>query len=231
LLSHATTLWDYINRAMPFPNSKTLTPNEVYAVTAYVLNLNEILPADATLDEKSLPLVKMPNNSGFTTNHGMMSVKGKPDVRAVACMKDCTKDVALTSSLPAAFVRETYGDLSGEFRGLATMSQFKPGNGVQIAGAVEGNAAGATSPKPQAIAQQNACTACHSADKKIVGPAFRDVAAKYKDDKMAMEKLSAKLRAGGSGNWGATPMPPQAQLSDSDLKTVLTWVLAGAPAE
>ncbi|GAC1497864.1 MAG: cytochrome c [Steroidobacteraceae bacterium] len=74
LLAHATTLWDYINRAMPFPNSKSLTANDVYAVTAYVLNLNDIVPAGTTLDEKSLPLVKMPNRDGFFPSDG------KPDV-------------------------------------------------------------------------------------------------------------------------------------------------------
>src|SRR5512143_3657203 len=78
-LNYATTLWDYINRAMPFEAPKTLTPDEVYALTAYVLNLNDILPADAVLDRESLPRVKMPNRDGMTTAHGFMSRLGKPD--------------------------------------------------------------------------------------------------------------------------------------------------------
>ena len=65
---------------------KTLTPDEVYALTAYVLNLNDILPADAVLDRDSLPRVKMPNRDGFTTAHGFMRRDGKPDTRNVACM-------------------------------------------------------------------------------------------------------------------------------------------------
>ena len=66
-LNHATTLWDYINRAMPFGNPKTLTADEVYALTAYVLHLNDILPADASLDRASIVDVKLPNRDGFTT--------------------------------------------------------------------------------------------------------------------------------------------------------------------
>ena len=85
-LNYATTLWDYINRAMPFNNSKTLAVNEVYAVTAYVLNLNEIIPADAVLDQNSLPKVVMPNRDGFTLEHGFATANGKPDVQNQACI-------------------------------------------------------------------------------------------------------------------------------------------------
>ena len=74
-LNHATTLWDYINRAMPFNAPQTLTPDEVYALTAYVLNLNDILPADAVLDQDSLPRLTMPNRDGFTTAHGFMRAR------------------------------------------------------------------------------------------------------------------------------------------------------------
>lgn len=233
LLAHATTLWDYINRAMPFPNSKSLTPNEVYAVTAYVLNLNEILPADAVLDEKSLPALKMPNQNGFTTNHGFMSVKGKPDVRNVACMKDCETDVKVSSSLPPNFVKTNYGDISDNFRGLETMNHALQ---VADAGAATGGATGAAklaaaAKKGSAIAQANGCLGCHGLEKKILGPGFREVAAHYKADAGAEAKLSAKVRAGGAGNWGTMPMPPQSQLSDEELKAVVNWVLAGAPAE
>jgi S-disulfanyl-L-cysteine oxidoreductase SoxD len=99
-LNYATTLWDYINRAMPFNAPKSLSPDEVYALTAYVLNLNDILPADAVLDQHSLPAVKMPNRDGLTTVHGFMRRDGVPDTRNVACMKDCAKDVRLTSQIP-----------------------------------------------------------------------------------------------------------------------------------
>ncbi len=66
-LNYATTLFDYIRRAMPFANPQSLAPDEVYALTAYVLNLNDILSADATLDQDSIVALKMPNRDGFTT--------------------------------------------------------------------------------------------------------------------------------------------------------------------
>ena len=62
---YATTLFDYVRRAMPFNESKTLTPDETYAVSAYILNLNDIIGADDVLDARSLPKVQMPNRDGF----------------------------------------------------------------------------------------------------------------------------------------------------------------------
>jgi len=77
-----------------------------------------------------------------------------------------------------------------------------------------------------AIAQKNNCFACHAVGQKLVGPAFKDVAKKYKGDAQAEATLMAKVKAGGQGVWGSIPMPAQAQLSDDDLKTVVDWVLA-----
>jgi cytochrome c len=77
-----------------------------------------------------------------------------------------------------------------------------------------------------ALAQKSGCTACHSVDKKIVGPAYKDVAAKYKGDKSAEAKLVAKVKAGGSGVWGPIPMPPNTQVSEADVKKLVEWVLS-----
>lgn len=79
----------------------------------------------------------------------------------------------------------------------------------------------------QAIAQKAGCMACHAVDKKLVGPAFKDVAAKYKGQADAVAKLSEKVRKGGSGVWGPVPMPPNGpeKINDADLKTVVEWVL------
>ncbi len=79
----------------------------------------------------------------------------------------------------------------------------------------------------KAIANKSACLACHAVDKKLVGPAYKDVAAKYKG--MAVDKLAASIKAGGSGKWGPVPMPAQAALSDADAKVLAAWILAGAP--
>lgn len=88
------------------------------------------------------------------------------------------------------------------------------------AGAVDAAAA-------QALAQKSGCLACHSIDKKVLGPAYKDVAAKYKGDKTAEAKLIAKVKAGGSGVWGPMPMPPMgAQVKDPDIKTIVEWVLS-----
>lgn len=79
----------------------------------------------------------------------------------------------------------------------------------------------------KALATKSACMACHAVDKKLVGPAYKDVAAKYKG--MAADKLAASIKAGGSGKWGPVPMPAQAALSDADAKVLAAWILAGAP--
>ena len=77
-----------------------------------------------------------------------------------------------------------------------------------------------------ALAQKSACMTCHSVDKKIVGPAYKDVAKKYKGDKTAEAKLIEKVKKGGSGVWGTVPMPPNAAVKDEDIKTLVKWVLA-----
>ena len=77
-----------------------------------------------------------------------------------------------------------------------------------------------------ALAQKSGCTACHAVDKKIVGPAYKDVAAKYKADKGAAAKLEEKVKKGGSGVWGPVPMPPNTQVSDADIKKLVGWVLS-----
>jgi cytochrome c len=78
------------------------------------------------------------------------------------------------------------------------------------------------------LAQKNACTACHAVDKKLVGPAYQEVAKKYAGQKDAVALVSESIRKGGSGKWGPVPMPAQPALSDADVKTLATWVLGGA---
>jgi len=76
-----------------------------------------------------------------------------------------------------------------------------------------------------ALAQKNACMSCHGVDKKIVGPAYKDVAKKYAGDKSAQAKLVAKVKAGGKGVWGEIPMPPNPQVSPADANTIVAWIL------
>jgi cytochrome c len=76
------------------------------------------------------------------------------------------------------------------------------------------------------LAQKHACTACHSVDKKLVGPAYKDVAAKYKGDAKAEAALVDKVKKGSVGVWGQVPMPPNAQVKDEDAKTLVKWILS-----
>ena len=79
----------------------------------------------------------------------------------------------------------------------------------------------------EAIAQKSGCMACHTVEKKLVGPAYKDVSAKYKGQADAATKLADKVRKGGTGVWGQIPMPanPADKISDADLKIVLAWIL------
>jgi len=90
--------------------------------------------------------------------------------------------------------------------------------GVMMAGQAQADA-GAD------LAKAKNCLSCHAVDKKLVGPAYKDVAAKYKGDKAAADKLAAKIKAGGKGVWGEIPMPPN-NVTDAEAKTLVTWVLS-----
>jgi cytochrome c len=194
---------------MPFNTPKSLTPDEVYALTAYVLNLNDILPADAVLDQQSLPAVRMPNRDGLTTAHGFMRRNGVPDTHNVACMKDCVVEMRLTSQIPD-YARDQHGNLGEQARMLAPApARAGPRTGLDLARA-------------------SACTACHGVTEKVLGPPFRDVAAKYAGDSSAEPRLVAKVKAGGGGTWGTLPMPAQAQLQDATVQALVQWILAGA---
>ena len=76
------------------------------------------------------------------------------------------------------------------------------------------------------LAKQKACTACHAIEKKVVGPAYKEVANKYRKDPKAEAMLIEKVKKGGVGAWGQVPMPPNANVSDADVKTLVKWVLS-----
>ena len=77
----------------------------------------------------------------------------------------------------------------------------------------------------EALMKKDGCAACHSVDKKIVGPSYQEVAAKYKGDAGAAAKLMKKVKDGGSGVWGPVPMPPNTTTSDADIKNLVDWIL------
>ena len=234
-----STLWDYINRAMPWTAPKSLSTEEVYAVTAYILNMAEVLPEDFTLSDQNIAQVQamMPNRNGMSNAHGMWDVKGKADVRSVACMSNCGKDIKVRSTLPAA-ARNVHGDLSaqnrsfGAVRGVDTTraASDAPLSAKAVPAAAAAAAVPAAAPKPGglALAKANACMACHGVSNKIVGPALSDIAAKYQGDAAAATRLAAKVKGGSSGVWGPLPMPAQGHLKDEDIAVMVAWILDGA---
>src|SRR5512147_3283452 len=78
----------------------------------------------------------------------------------------------------------------------------------------------------EALAKQKNCLACHATDKKLVGPSYKDVAAKYKGDKDAAAKLAKKIREGGVGVWGQVPMPANPQVNEQEAASLAKWVLS-----
>jgi len=88
---YATTIYDYVHRAMPFGNAQSLTPDQVYALTAYILNMDEVVASDFVVNAETLPQVRMPNRDGFIDDP-------RPDVKAgkEPCMKNCAKEVTIT---------------------------------------------------------------------------------------------------------------------------------------
>ncbi|MES2510344.1 MAG: c-type cytochrome [Pseudomonadota bacterium] len=247
-----STLWDYINRAMPWNEPKTLTVNEVYAVTAYVLNLGNILPAEFTLSDSNVREVQgmLPNRKGMTTAHAMWPGKelggtAKPDAPGSACVTSCGPEPVIKSFLPD-YARNAHGNLAeqsrliGATRGAdttrpppAALAGNSPARPVQVAAAAVVAAPASASRGPTTatvtpVLQKNACLSCHGMDSKLVGPGFREIAVKYKDRADAVNYLSGKIRAGGQGVWGAIPMPAQ-PLNEADAAQVAQWLSQGMP--
>lgn len=102
------------------------------------------------------------------------------------------------------------------------VAAFFAAAGVSLASAAQ-----AVDPKAaEELARKSACMACHAVDKKLVGPAYQDIAAKYRGQKDAEARLIDRVRKGSKGVWGEMPMPPNAQLKDEDAKTLVQWVLS-----
>ena len=244
-LSTLSTLWDYIRRAMPWNAPKSLSTEEVYAVTAYVLNLGGIVPDDFTLSDKNMAEVQklLPNRDGATTAHalwpGQEFGRRSPDVKALACMKDCPAEAKVASFLPD-FARNAHGNLAQQSRMVGSQrgaDTTQPAPAALQAGvatvatapaAASPVAAAATVPAdPVVLAQKNGCLTCHGVESKIVGPGLREVANKYQGRSDAIDYFAGKIKAGGIGVWGDIPMPPQT-LSDDEARVIARWLANGA---
>ena len=141
----------------------------------------------------------------------MGSRTGKPDVQGTACMQECATRVDVSSTLPAGFTEQMYGDVRRHFRQLASVTPLPPEPAQAAA--------------PAELARQFGCLTCHGVDRALVGPAFRDVGKRYAKEANAATVLAAKVRKGGSGNWGTTAMPSQSAPGDDQLATLIGWIL------
>jgi hypothetical protein len=213
---------------MPWTAPKSLKPDEVYAILAYLLNLQEIVPADFELSDKNIAKCRscMPNRNGMTTDHGMWpgaSAKkggigngGVPDVKNVACMKNCKPEVQIGSTLPD-YARTAHGE-------LADQNRLRPGARHPHA-------------RPGSRQEGSRCRHAGTGDEerlhglpwreanKIVGPGYNEVVARYQDQADAESKLVAKVKAGGQGVWGSIPMPPNGHVKDEDITTLVKWIV------
>jgi S-disulfanyl-L-cysteine oxidoreductase SoxD len=252
-LSTVSTLWDYIARAMPWNNPKSLKPDEVYAVTAYILNLGGIVPDEFTLTDRNIAEVQklLPNRNGTSMAHGLWPGAGggarKPDVQTAVCMVDCAAEPKVASFLPD-FARDAHGNLAEQNRLVGAQRGADTSRPAAVLAFAAGKADGERGPRVPAAAlipvvakatgggaaapalallNKHACSACHGVEHKIIGPSFRDVAKKYATRSDAAAYLSAKIKSGGAGVWGAMPMPPQA-LGETDAAAIAMWLIDGA---
>ena len=225
-MATVSTLWDYIHRAMPWNAPKSLKPDEVYALTAFMLNLGGVVGDDFTLSDRNIAAVqqRLPNRLGMSTDHGLWPGAGfgnaQPDVRAAACMRNCATEAAVASYLPE-HARNAHGNLADQNRLVGAQRGAKTAAGIAPA------AVPAAEPAAQALARQLNCLTCHGIDKRVVGPSLREVAQKYAGRADAGDYLAGKIVAGGSGVWGNIPMPPQS-VPAGDAQALADWIAAGA---
>lgn len=249
-LSQISTLWDYINRAMPWNAPKSLKPDEVYAVIAYILYLGDIVEDDFVFSNENIADVQaiLPNRNGMFKYEPMWQANGPGDVQNDACMSDCKTELEIRAFLPD-YARDAHGNLAeqnrivGATRGAIT-TQPKPASLSEsremaksiTVPAVEAEKKPATPAKPAAarpavadqteLATKSNCLACHGVDKKLVGPAFTEIAARYAGDASAVETLSDTVINGGGGKWGPVPMPANANVKPEDAKALVEWILS-----
>jgi S-disulfanyl-L-cysteine oxidoreductase SoxD len=254
--SQISTLWDYINRAMPWTAPKSLKPDEVYALTAYLLNLGNVVPVNFTLSHDNIADVqkRIPNRNGKTTTHslwpgtefGAKQVWSKPDVQGSACVKNCATDPKVASFIPD-YARDAHGNLAeqsrelGGSRGAITLPSGKSGSlsvnsqanrpVASIESAQNAIKSGASTALQASdvipTLQKYACIACHGMDNKLVGPSFKEIATKQGKRADAQAYLAGKIKNGGQGVYGQIPMPTQS-ISEAEAAKVAQWLVQGA---
>jgi cytochrome c len=224
-----STLWDYIYRAMPWNAPKTLSPDEVYGLVAYLLNLGYLVEDDFVLSDTNMAetQARMPNRNGMSLDHGMWSVSGLPDVSGSSCITDCDVAVTVISSLPA-YAMNAHGNLAEQVRGWGpypglwteTVTDAEP---AQIARASD---VAEVAMAPEAALSAGGCSGCHQMAGQLVGPGFDAIRARYAGQEHAAY-LRDKIVNGGAGVWGAMPMPPMPTMADDALQQIVAWLTSG----
>jgi cytochrome c len=224
-----STLWDYIYRAMPWNAPKTLSPDEVYGLVAYLLNLGYLVEDDFVLSDTNMAetQARMPNRNGMSLDHGMWSVSGLPDVSGSSCITDCDVAVTVISSLPA-YAMNAHGNLAEQVRGWGpypglwteTVTDAEP---AQIARASD---VAEVAMAPEAALSAGGCSGCHQMVGQLVGPGFDAIRARYAGQEHAAY-LRDKIVNGGAGVWGAMPMPPMPTMADDALQQIVAWLTSG----
>ncbi len=244
-----STLWDYINRAMPWNAPKSLSIEEVYAVTAFMLNLGGVVPSDHVLTDKNIAEAqkRMPNRNGMTMQHALWpgqefgGAQFKPDTENIACMKNCISAVKVVSSIPD-HARDAHGNLAeqnrlvGAQRGMDTTRPEGKFGAASLSHDIAASIAPSVAPSHVADPKENgtrrdhnaalillekhSCTACHGMEKKIIGPSFQAISKKHTGQS---DYLAGKIKFGGNGVWGSIPMPVQ-PLSESEAKILADWL-------
>jgi len=232
-----STLWDYIYRAMPWNAPKSLSPDEVYALVAYLLNLGYVVDDDFVLSDANMAetQARMPNRNGMSLDHGLWSVSGAPDVSGSTCTADCDVAVNVTSSLPA-YALNAHGNLAeqvrdwGPYPGLWTETDTSKETGKETAAEPEQLAAASADVEavvvPEAALTAGGCSGCHQMAGQLVGPGFDAIRTKYAGQEHAAY-LRDKIVNGGAGVWGSMPMPPMPAVEEAALQQIVAWLTSG----
>ena len=228
-----STLWDYIYRAMPWNAPKSLSPDEVYALVAYLLNLGYLVDDDFVLSDTNMAetQARMPNRNGMSLDHGLWSVAGAPDVSGSSCTANCDVAVRVTSSLPA-YAMNAHGNLAeqvrdwGPYPGLWTGTETSKETVAEPEQLAAASAAVEAAVAPEAALNAGGCSGCHQMAGQLVGPGFDAIRTKYAGHEHAAY-LRDKIVNGGAGVWGSMPMPPMPAVEEDALQQIVAWLTAG----
>ncbi len=128
-LATISTLWDYLYRAMPWDAPKSLSVDDTYAVTAYILNLAEIVPEEFRLSDENIQEVqaRLPNRNGMTRNHGLATYRGQPDTANTTCMNDCARQITVRATINGDAMR-SHGDIGAQNRSFGPVRGARASN-------------------------------------------------------------------------------------------------------